>query len=123
MLDTHVFVWSQLSPNRLSDRAKVIIGDAESVWVSAICFFEIAQKARLGKWPEVTDVIDDLPAVHQAQGGRVALLDAEICRYAGFLHWPHRDPFDRLIAATALRRNLMLVSADAAFDPVLRRAW
>ena len=28
----------------------------------------------------------------------------------------HKDPFDRLIAATALVEGLTLVSADAAFD-------
>jgi PIN domain nuclease of toxin-antitoxin system len=36
----------------------------------------------------------------------------------------HRDPFDRLIAATALVEGLTLVSADVAFDPcVSTRLW
>lgn len=36
----------------------------------------------------------------------------------------HRDPFDRLIAATALVENLTLVSADAAFDSYgVSRLW
>ena len=39
------------------------------------------------------------------------------------MDWSHRDPFDRLLAATALRRNLPIVSADAVFDGVVTRVW
>jgi PIN domain nuclease of toxin-antitoxin system len=123
LLDTHVFVWGQLAPDRLTAGAKNAIEEADAVWVSAISFFEIAQKARLGKWPQVVGVANSLPALHETQGGRIAPLDAEICVSAGSLSWPHRDPFDRLIAATALRRRISLVSADAAFDDVLQRIW
>jgi PIN domain nuclease of toxin-antitoxin system len=123
LLDTHVFVWGQLAPHRLTARAKNAIEEADTVWVSAISFFEIAQKARLGKWPAVLAVADSLPALHETQGGRIAPLDAEICVSAGLLSWPHRDPFDRLIAATALLRKMILASADAEFDNVLKRVW
>jgi PIN domain nuclease of toxin-antitoxin system len=123
MLDTHVFTWAQFSPQRLTERARTALGEADSVWVSAICFFEIAQKARLGKWPEIAGWVDRLPTLHETQGGRIAPLDADICLTAGSMPWPHRDPFDRLIAATALHRQLTLVSADAAFDDVLKRVW
>ena len=68
-------------------------------------FLRNRAKARLGKWPEVLAVADTLPALHETQGGRIAPLDAEICVSAGLLPWPHRDPFDRLIASTALLRK------------------
>jgi PIN domain nuclease of toxin-antitoxin system len=36
----------------------------------------------------------------------------------------HKDPFDRLIAATALVEGLMLVSADPTFDAYgVPRLW
>ena len=123
LIDTHVFIWGQLLPDRLTVRAMDAIARADSVWVSVISFFEIAQMARLGKWPEVSGFVDRLPNLHEAQGGRVAPFDADICLTAGSLPWRHRDPFDRLIAATALRRQLMLVRADVAFDDVLTRTW
>ena len=49
----------------------------------------------------------------------------EIAHLAGVLDWTHRDPFDRLIAATALVNGWVLISADTAFDslPGLRRLW
>jgi PIN domain nuclease of toxin-antitoxin system len=35
----------------------------------------------------------------------------------------HRDPFDRLLAATAMHYNLPLVSADVVFDGIVTRLW
>jgi len=39
------------------------------------------------------------------------------------MEWPHRDPFDRLLAASALRRRIRIVSGDAVFDAMLARIW
>jgi PIN domain nuclease of toxin-antitoxin system len=39
------------------------------------------------------------------------------------MEWPHRDPFDRFLAASALRRRIPIVSADAVFDQVVARIW
>src|SRR5699024_11761863 len=45
--------------------------------------------------------------------------------HAGGLDWPHRAPFDRMLAAQALRRGMPLISRDEVFDdlPGLRRLW
>ena len=32
------------------------------------------------------------------------------------MQWSHRDPFDRMIAATAIALGCPLISKDAAFD-------
>jgi PIN domain nuclease of toxin-antitoxin system len=46
---------------------------------------------------------------------------------AGSFDWSHRDPFDRIIVATALQRNLTVVSKDETLDsiavPEWRRVW
>jgi PIN domain nuclease of toxin-antitoxin system len=34
--------------------------------------------------------------------------------------WSHRDPFDRLVAATALHDNLPFISADPVVDGITR---
>ena len=91
--------------------------------VSPISFFEIGQKVRLGKWPQMEPFVDRLPALLETQGGRIAELEAIICLTAGTMAWAHRDPFDRLLAATALRRDVPIISADAVFDGVIARVW
>ena len=64
-----------------------------------------------------------LPSLLRAQGGTTAPLTPEICLEAGTMPWPHRDPFDRFLAATARHTNQPLVSADTAFDDVATRIW
>jgi PIN domain nuclease of toxin-antitoxin system len=123
LLDTHVWAWSLTDDSRISKRARDMMAEAETILVSAISFFETAQKVRLGKWPEMAPHVDQMPALLETQRGLVASLEAGDCLMAGTMDWAHRDPFDRLLAASALRRRISIVSADAVFDAVLTRIW
>lgn len=123
LLDTHAWAWSLTGDARLSAKATDAILGADLVTVSPISFFEIAQKVRLGKWPEMAPFVESLAALLEEQGGVIADLDANICIAAGVMAWPHRDPFDRLLAATALRRSTPLISADTVFDGLVQRIW
>ena len=123
LLDTHTWVWSMTATKSLSRTAMARIGDAETVFVSPVSFFEVALKVRIGKWPEMAPLVDDLDAMLDAHGGVAAPLDIPICLYAGTMAWIHRDPFDRILAATSLHYKLDFVSADTAFDDVLKRVW
>ena len=123
LLDTHAWTWSLTGDDRLSPRALAAIADADTVFVSPITFFEIAQKVRIGKWPEMVAFIHQLPSLLHSQGGVVAALGPSICLEAGMMDWTHRDPFDRLLAATARQGTHLLVSADTAFDGIVTRVW
>lgn len=123
LLDTHVWAWSLTDDRRISDRARRAIADAQTIFVSAISFFEIAQKVRLGKWPEMARYVERLPELLASQRAVATSLEAADCLMAGTIDWPHRDPFDRLLAASALRRRIPIVSADTVFDALLTRIW
>lgn len=66
----------------------------------------------------------DVAGAISAQGFEhlpISVVDAE---RAGRLPGPHRDPFDRILAAQALARDLAVLSADAALDAYgIRRVW
>lgn len=123
LLDTHTWAWSLTNDRRLSQVARQSISAATTVYVSSITFFEIAQKVRLGKWPDMAPFAHNLVDLLLSQGGRAASLTADVCLMAGSMDWPHRDPFDRLLAATALIHAMPLVSADAVFDGRVTRIW
>jgi PIN domain nuclease of toxin-antitoxin system len=59
--------------------------------------------------------VQDLPGILKEQGGSIATLTPEICLNASTMEWAHRDPFDRLIVATALALGVALISKDSAF--------
>jgi PIN domain nuclease of toxin-antitoxin system len=80
-------------------------------------------KVRAGKWPEIAIVADDLLGYLGRQKGCVADLEPAICLAAGRLDWAHRDPFDRMLAATARHYAMPLISADTVFDGIVQRIW
>ena len=123
LLDTHAWAWTLSGDSRLSTAALAALERAETVLVSPVSFFEIGEKVRLGKWPEMVPFVNQLAPLLAEQGGSVAPLEPSICLNAAMMDWDHRDPFDRLLAATANYYGLPLVSADTAFDGRIPRIW
>ena len=116
LLDTHAWVWSLFAARELGEAPARAIATATTVYVAPCTFYEIAQKHRLGKWPEMGSVVARLPQLLRAQGGQVAPFTAEMAMLSGDMDWDHRDPFDRMIAATAIELACPVLSRDAAFD-------
>ena len=123
LLDTHVWAWSLNGDKRLSATAAEAMSEASAILLSPVSFYEIAQKVRLGKWPQMAPLVHQLPALFEKQGGLPADFTLEISRDAGLLDWAHRDPFDRIILATALALNVPLISADAVFNGQVQTIW
>ena len=78
---------------------------------------------RLADWPEMLPFVDRLPVLLEDQGSTVASFGPAICLVVGTMDRAHRDPFNRLLAATARQNALPLVSADTVFDGVVTRIW
>lgn len=121
LLDTHTWVWAiKLDPLLPTRIAETLVG-ASAIQVSAVSFYEIAQKVRLGKWSQMEPFADRLATVLAEQGGQLINMDGTIAQLAGLLDWNHRDPFDRMIAATSIHLKLPLLSADTVFDQLSHR--
>lgn len=113
LLDTHVFVWVLTDSPDLRTSTRALIAGAENRFVSAVSYWEIATKSRLGQWPNVDACI--LPRRRLVELGFTPLgLDMRSAARAGSYDWTHRDPFDRMLVAQAERKKLPLVSYDAA---------
>ena len=68
-------------------------------------------------------LVGDLVSAVQLQDAEIVQLDPAVCLMAGSMTWPHRDPFDRMLAATALIHGLPIISADRVFDGLVTRIW
>ena len=125
LLDTHAFLWWLEGNTRLPATARHAIQDGDNdVIVSAATAWEITTKHRLGKLPAATAVADDVAGAITAQGFEELSISVDDAARAGALPGPHRDPFDRMLIAQALARNLTLVSIDSALDAYgVRRLW
>ena len=113
LLDTHVWLWWRLTPDRLNRRARKMIESGKSeVFLSAASAWELAIKSARGRQrlPEPVDRffldrlhedrIEELPVT-----GRHAIHTATLPDL-------HRDPFDRLLIAQARCEGLTLLTAD-----------
>jgi len=116
LLDTHTWVWSLFRASELSPAARQVIEQARTIYVPPCAFHEITAKHRSGKWPEVGGIVGRLPHLLRAQGGVAAPYSVEMAALAGGMDWAHKDPFDRMIAATAIELACPLISKDTAFD-------
>ncbi|CCG03515.1 type II toxin-antitoxin system VapC family toxin [Blastococcus saxobsidens] len=112
LLDTHVLLWWMFDDDRLTSAMREAISDpATSVAVSAVSAWELAIKAALGKLA----IPDDLTEEIQRQGFAAIPVTVEDGVAAGALPRHHANPFDRMLIAQALRRGLVLVTADRRF--------
>ena len=126
LLDTHTFLWAVREPQKLSGTALDLIATRDNdVIVSAAVAWELAIKYQAGKLPEAAPVITDYAATLVRLGASSLPILHSHTLHAGLLDWHHRDPFDRLLGATAIIEGLPLISKDPMFDslPDLRRIW
>jgi PIN domain nuclease of toxin-antitoxin system len=128
LLDTHALVWNLDRPDRLGTAARAAILAATAVVVSPISFYEVGQKVHARTGQEAAALLPRMQAVFRERGGAIAALTADVCLAAATLDWGHRDPFDRIIAATCHAEGLALVSADPVFDGLagarrITRVW
>ena len=113
LLDTHIWLWSLLEPERLSRRvAAALQSPRNELWLSPISVWEamiLTEKRRV--------VLDDEPRAWiaralEATALREAPLTREIALQSRVVDLAHEDPADRFLAATARVLGLTLVTAD-----------
>lgn len=86
--------------------------------------YEIKFKALKGLLPGGDALAADIGAVAAQAGFRLLPISLEHALAAGALPLPHRDPFDRLLAAQAMVEGYSVLSADEAFDRLgANRVW
>ena len=116
LIDTHVLAWSLVAPDVLGAGIRAILEGGALVYVPPCAFHEIALKVRKGKWDAMAPHAERLDTLSTAQGFREAPYTARMAMRADWMDWAHPDPFDRMIAATALEMVVPLISKDGAFD-------
>lgn len=109
LLDTHALLWWITDDRRLSRRARQTIVD-EEILVSVVSAWEIEIKRGLGRIHADTHaILEDVTGT--AGFSWLEVGPAHIASLADLTPL-HRDPFDRMLVAQALREHVPLVSRD-----------
>jgi len=130
VIDSHTLLWWFEGGERLSAPVREILsgigGKEREFMVSAVTFWEFRLKELRGQlqprrplreWPDVL-----------IQTGNVRLMDVttEIWLMTAEIQWGHRDPADRIIAATALKYGMSVLTNDRRFhesDSPVKAVW
>lgn len=113
LLDTHIWLWALLEPDRLDTSTGRRLERADSeLWLSPISVWEAMLLAERGRLE-----LDRAPAPwFDAALRQVPLRDAPLTREVAVasrsVGLEHDDPADRFLAATAQVYDLVLVTAD-----------
>jgi PIN domain nuclease of toxin-antitoxin system len=125
LLDTQAFLWFISGDESLSERARLLIQEADNeVLISIATLWEISIKASLNKL-ELTQAFDVLIPRELADNEftQLPITLNHIIRL-GRLPYFHRDPFDRMLIAQSLYEKVPLVSRDGEFDHYgIERIW
>jgi PIN domain nuclease of toxin-antitoxin system len=115
LLDTCGLLWLAHEQKKISQEILKRIDESPIVYVSAITSFEIGLKYKTGKLLLPVPPKEWFTEIISHHDISVIDLDEDICLKATELPEIHRDPCDRFIIATALIRNLPVITADKRF--------
>ena len=113
LLDTHIWLWSLLDPDRLSGRARSELTEpANTLALSPVSVWEalvLAQKGRVllhpDPWSWVRTALTVTPV-------REIPITFDVALGSRTVRLGHDDPADRFIVASAMVHGLTLVTAD-----------
>ena len=126
LLDTCALLWLALDQTGLSLGAKSCLRErAGNLHVSAVSAFEIGQKAAAGKLVLKLKPAVWFPRACELHGIQVLPLTAEAALTAAALPPLHKDPFDRLLIATAITHGFLILTPDEKIRryPKLKTLW
>ncbi|MGF1614156.1 MAG: type II toxin-antitoxin system VapC family toxin [Gammaproteobacteria bacterium] len=126
--DTHALAFWGLEPGRLAPRALEIMQQGRrtgSLACADISFWELAMLFARGRLIPPVSPAEFMQTLVQDLRLTVLSITPEIAVLSKSDLFPHKDPADRLIAATAIVNHASLISADDNLHglPGLRVIW
>jgi len=117
LLDTHIFLWWDSEPTKLSNNVLTALTDPiNSLFLSVVSVWEMQIKKDIGKLSLRIGLADML--IEQETKNQIKILPIEAKHIFGLETMPqhHKDPFDRLIIAQAIVEDLTVISNDGIFS-------
>ena len=113
LLDTQILLWFIEGNDRLLETNRLKIQTADTIYVSQISLFEVAIKTKVGNLSIKRGLAGLLQDMMLENIQILPLQNEHIAAYDQIPFFDdHRDPFDRLILATALHEGWPVMTAD-----------
>ena len=126
LLDTHTLIWLATDLTQLTEAAKSAIRfHAQDLHISAISALEIALLTKSGKLDWGKRPLSRFERALQHHCVEEIPVDSDIAWSSGRLPPIHRDPFDRIIIATAMAHGMTILTKDRTIPtyPKIKAVW
>jgi len=117
LVDTHVLIWAIKERKKLSRRVVEILENPDnSIFVSAITFWEIALKFSVDKLELRNILPGQFPDAAIDMGFQLLPLSpVESASFYKLILTNHKDPFDRMLIWQAIQSNLTFITNENEF--------
>ncbi|MGZ8173881.1 MULTISPECIES: type II toxin-antitoxin system VapC family toxin [Methylobacter] len=114
LLDTHVFLWLNQQPEKLSENVLALCEDSKNtLYLSHVSPWEIQIKSKLGKL-SLQSPLQEMIATQQRDNDLKLLpITLQHIYTLADLENYHQDPFDRLLIAQATVESMPLITVDS----------
>ncbi|MFQ5636601.1 MAG: type II toxin-antitoxin system VapC family toxin [bacterium] len=114
LLDTCALLWWTLDPDRLSEKARQVCDSIhqEGAFISSVSVWEIGIKMQKGLLEIGESLSGYVSRLKSLSCVEIIAVDEEIWIQNILIEWQNRDPADRTIVATALIRDLPIMTKD-----------
>jgi PIN domain nuclease of toxin-antitoxin system len=129
LLDTHALIWFQEDNSKMPTSIMDLIQNPDNtILFSQVSLFEITIKQKIGKLPAFYATIEEIYQQCIKDGFTfLNIQNQHIYNYNNItLLVDHRDPFDRLLIATASAEDLAIISSDEKlklYPDVVKVIW
>jgi PIN domain nuclease of toxin-antitoxin system len=113
LLDTHIWIWNHLAPEKISSGVNGILAAPENeLWLSPVSVWELVVLLEKKRLELEMDLHDWVERSKRELLLREAPLSWEVADELCFTTMQQKDPADRFLTATAKVYGLTLVTAD-----------
>jgi len=126
LLDTHTFIWLASDRDRLSEKViQMISNDPAGLFISSITALELGLLSKAGKIDTFGSADDFLFKNLRLFGIHEIPIDLKLALASTQLPPIHRDPFDRIIIATAQKHKMTILTKDRVIPtyPKVKAVW
>lgn len=117
ILDTHVLLWILWRDPKITQTqiAELMKPDVD-IYISAVSAYEIVNKHRIGKLPGAEWLVTNFGLLTRTFTYKPLSISIEHAHLAAKLPEPHKDPFDRMLAAQSIVEDIPIMTTDSQIE-------
>ncbi len=112
IIDTHIFLWAISEPDKIDVSQRTELETVvNTIYVSSVSIVELMIKSSLGKLQLNFDPVE----IAEKSGFELLDFSAQDAMQLKEMPFHHKDPFDRMLIAQSLARDIAVMTNDGKF--------